>query len=128
MSDQTKLGLIHLAQLALYFSVLVGITAKALLDGPEAPVISGGFVSCSCPGPAGFDSSTSAAPAPKGEVVFDLEVRDGLVGIQTTRTGVPLLQTDARTDEDGDFRTLVSEHSISAAKVTGALQLSPLSR
>ena len=85
-------------------------------------------VSCGRLGPAGFKTFTSAAAAPLGEAVFDLDVRDGMVGIQATRAGAPVLQTYARADDDGDFLTLVSEFPIGSAKATGALLLPPVSR
>ena len=84
-------------------------------------------VSCGRLGPGGFKSYTSAAANPQGDSVFDLDLRNGLVGIQATRAGAPVLQTYARAEHDGDFLTLLGEYPLGTARASGALLLPPLS-
>jgi hypothetical protein len=83
-------------------------------------------VSCGRLTDGGFKSYTSAAANPVGEAVFDLDVRDGMVGIQATRSGAPVLQTYGFVDDDGDFLSLISEYPIGSAAATGALLLPPI--
>ena len=84
-------------------------------------------VSCGRLGDDGFESYTSAAASPVGESAFDLDLRDGLVGLQAVHQGVPVLLTYSRS-EHSDFLTFVSEVPLGTAKAAGALLLPPLAR
>ncbi|HEV8548256.1 MAG TPA: hypothetical protein VGQ57_04490 [Polyangiaceae bacterium] len=96
-------------------------------DG-EACVSNPGSMTISCGqlGADGFESYTSAAANPVGESMFDLDMRDGLVGLQAIHGGAPVLLTYSR--GDGDFLSFVSEYPVGAAKASGALLLPPMSR
>ena len=83
-------------------------------------------VSCGRLGADGFESYTSAAASTAGLGAFDLDMHDGLVGIQGVRAGVPVLLTYSRGDR-GDFLTFVSEFPVGTALAAGALLLPPLS-
>jgi hypothetical protein len=80
-------------------------------------------VSCGRLGPMGFESYTSAAASPAGESIFDLDMRDDLVGIQGIHDGAPVLLTYTRTK--GDFLTLLSEFPLGTALAAGALLIAP---
>jgi len=84
-------------------------------------------VSCGRLGADGFESYTSAAASLVGESVFDLDVRDGLVGFQAVRAGTPMLLTYSRGSRS-DFLTFVSEFPIGTAQAAGALLLPAISR
>jgi hypothetical protein len=84
-------------------------------------------VSCGRLGPGGFESFTNTAADTAGAAVFDLEVRDDLVGIQATRAGAPVMQIYARADAGSDFLTLLREIPVGSAAATGALLLPPVS-
>jgi hypothetical protein len=96
-------------------------------DDGEACVSNPGSMTVSCGhlGPDGFESYTSAAASP-GKSIFDLDVRDDLVGIQAVDAGAPVLLTYRR--NPGDFLTLVSELPVGAAQAAGALLLGHTSR
>jgi|GEM_PF-1991322 len=83
-------------------------------------------VSCGQLGESGFESYTSAAASTDGVSAFDLDMRDGLVGIQAVRAGVPVLLTYSRSDHT-DFLTLVSEFPVGTTLAAGALLLPQLS-
>lgn len=97
-------------------------------DDGEACVSNPGSMTVSCGrlGANGFESYTSDAASPVGEGVFDLDMRQGFVGIQAVRGGVPVLLTYSRSS--GDFLTFVSEFGVGTAKAAGALLLPPLGR
>lgn len=84
-------------------------------------------VSCGQMAADGFESYTSAAVSTVGLAAFDLDMRDGLVGIQAVRAGVPVLLAYSRR-ERGDFLTLISEYPVGTALAAGALLLPQLSR
>jgi hypothetical protein len=81
-------------------------------------------VSCGRLGADGLETYTGAAASPAGESMFDLDMQNGLVGLEAIHGGVPVLVTYARTD--GDFLNFVSEFPVGMAKASGALLL-PLS-
>ena len=83
-------------------------------------------ISCGQLGADRFESYTSAAASTVGLGAFDLDMRDGLVGIQAVRAGVPVLLTFSRGDR-GDFLTLVSEFPVGTTLAAGALLLPQLS-
>jgi hypothetical protein len=83
-------------------------------------------VSCGRLGSEGFESYTSDAASPAGESAFDLDMRDGLVGVQVVHQGVPSLTTYTRSG-GSDFLTFVSEYSVGTTIAAGALLLPPLS-
>jgi hypothetical protein len=85
-------------------------------------------VSCGRVGPGGFTSYTSAAANPVGEAVFDLDLRRGLVGVLATRAGSPMMLVYGRSDEDGDFLTLLNQIPLGTSAATGALLLPGISR
>jgi len=84
-------------------------------------------VSCGRLAAGGFESYTSAAASTAGMSAFDLDMRDGLVGIQAVRAGVPVLLTYSRNDH-ADFLTFVSEFPVGTTLAAGALLLPQLSR
>ena len=96
-------------------------------DDGEACVSNPGSMTVSCGrlGTDGFETYTSAAASPAGESMFDIDMRSGLVGLQATHGGAPVLLTYARTQ--GDFLNFVSEYPVSTTKASGALLLAPLS-
>lgn len=98
-------------------------------DDGEACVTNPGSMTVSCGqlGESGFQSYTSAAASTDGVSAFDLDMRDGLVGIQAVRDGVPVLLTYSRSDR-ADFLSFVSEFQVGTAQAAGALLLPPLSR
>jgi hypothetical protein len=102
----------------------------AASDDDEVCVSNPGSMTVSCGhlGAGGFKSFTSAAANADGDSVFDLDLRHGLVAIQATRAGAPVLQTYARSERDSDFLTLLSELPVGTARASGALLLPPLSR
>lgn len=85
-------------------------------------------VSCGHVGPGGFTSYTSAAASPIGESVFDLDVRDGTVGILGVHNGARVLMMYQRAEDDSDFLTAMGELPVGTPIATGALVLPPLSR
>lgn len=97
-------------------------------DAGEACISNPGSMTVSCGrlGHDGFETYTSAAASPAGESMFDLDMRGGLVGLQATHGGVPVLLTYARTD--GDFLSFVSEYPVGTAKAAGALLLPAVAR
>jgi hypothetical protein len=92
-------------------------------DDGEACVSNPGSMTVSCGrlGPNGFETYTSAAANPAGESMFDIDMQNGLVGLEAIHGGVPVLLTYARTN--GDFLNLVSEFPVGTAKSSGALLL-----
>jgi hypothetical protein len=97
-------------------------------DDGEACVSNPGSMTVSCGrlGTSGFETYTSAAANPAGESMFDIDMRNGLVGLQAIHGGAPVLLTYARTS--GDFLTMISEFPVGTTKASGALLLPPLSR
>jgi hypothetical protein len=97
-------------------------------DDGEACVTNPGSMTVSCGhlGSTGFESYTSAGASLVGESAFDLDMRNGLVGMQAVRGGVPMLLTYAR--GNGDFLTFVSEFPVGTATASGALLLAPIAR
>ena len=92
-------------------------------DDGEACVTNPGSMTISC-GNAGDDgllSYTSAAASLPGESVFDLDMWQGLVGVQGVHGGKPVLLTFRRTA--GDFLTLMSEVPTDTTLAAGALLL-----
>jgi hypothetical protein len=83
-------------------------------------------VSCGRTSPDGLESYTSAAASLPGESVFDLDMSQGLVGLQGVNAGQPVLITYRRTT--GDFLTPVSTFPVGTAKAAGALLLPSISR
>lgn len=92
-------------------------------EDDEACVSNPGSMTVSCGelGPNGFLSYTSAAASVPGESLFDLDMRDGLVGVQGVHGGAPVLVVYAR--GDGDFLSFVNEVPVGATKAAGALLL-----
>jgi hypothetical protein len=97
-------------------------------DDGEACVTNPGSMTVSCGrlGLDGFMSYTGAAASLSGDTVFDIDVRDRLVGILGMNDGAPLLLVYGRTKKSGDFLNLITEFSLGAATATGALLLPPL--
>ena len=85
-------------------------------------------VSCGRLGPGGFLSYTSAAANPVGDAVFDLDIRRGLVGIQSTSAGAPVMLVYSRSESNSDFLALVNQIPLGTASANGALLLPALSR
>ena len=85
-------------------------------------------ISCGHLRASGFTSYTGVAGNPAGASVFDLDLRSGFVGVQATRSGVPVLQTYQRDGVESDFLTLTSEFPVGTATATGALLLPAISR
>jgi hypothetical protein len=83
-------------------------------------------VSCGRTGRDGFESYTGAAASLPGESVFDLDMWQGLVGMQGVNAGQPVLLTYRRTA--GDFLLPLSEVPVGTAKAAGALLLPAISR
>jgi hypothetical protein len=83
-------------------------------------------VSCGQLGVNGFESYTSAAASVVGDSMFDIDMRDRLVGIQAIHGGAAVMAIYERTE--GDFLTFMSEVPVGTAKAAGALLLPPLSR
>jgi hypothetical protein len=83
-------------------------------------------VSCGQLGVNGFETYTSAAASLVGESMFDIDMRDQLVGIQAIHGGAPVMVIYGRTA--GDFLTFMNEVPLGTAKAAGALLLPPLSR
>ena len=83
-------------------------------------------VSCGHTGAEGFLSYTSAAASLPGESVFDLDMWQGLVGLQGVDGGKPVLMVFRRTE--GDFLAPVNELPLDTAAAAGALLLPALSR
>jgi len=96
-------------------------------DDGEACVTNPGSMTVSCGrlGPDGFMSYTGAAASLPGETVFDIDLRDKLVGILGMH-GTPVLLTYGRTRKSGDFLNLINEVPLGTATATGALLLPPL--
>jgi hypothetical protein len=92
-------------------------------EDDEACVSNPGSMTISCGelGPNGFLSYTSAAASVPGESLFDLDMRDGLVGVQGLHGGAPVLVVYAR--GDGDFLSFMNEVPVGATKAAGALLL-----
>jgi hypothetical protein len=78
-------------------------------------------VSCGRVGGDGFLSYTSAAASLPGESVFDVDMWQGLVGMQGVRAGQPVLLVLRRTA--GDFLTPISEAPVGTTLAAGALLL-----
>ena len=100
----------------------------AASDDGEACVSNPGSMTISC-GSAGADgllSYTSAAASLPGESVFDLDMRQGLVGAQGVHGGKPVLLTFRRTA--GDFLTLMGEVPVDTTLAAGAMLLPGISR
>lgn len=97
-------------------------------DDGEACVTNPGSmtISCGAVGDAGLLSYTSAAASLPGESVFDLDMWQGLVGVQGVHGGKPVLLTFRRTA--GDFLSLMGEVPTDTAVAAGALLLPGLSR
>ena len=97
-------------------------------DAGEACVSNPGSMTVSCGrlGDDGFESYTSAAASPAGESIFDLDMHDGLVGIQAIRGGLPVLLAYRRTS--GDFLTPIGELPVGTTLAAGALLLPTVSR
>ena len=96
-------------------------------DGEECVSNPGSMtVSCGQLGANGFASYTSAAASLVGESMFDIDMRDGLVGVQAIHGGAPVMVIFGRTS--GDFLTFMSEVPVGTAKAAGALLLPPVSR
>jgi hypothetical protein len=83
-------------------------------------------VSCGRLGDDGFESYTSAAASPAGESIFDLDMQNGLVGIQGIHGGLPVLLAFRRTR--GDFLAPIGEVPVGTALAAGALLLPAVSR
>jgi hypothetical protein len=86
-------------------------------------------MSCGHAGHTGNDgllSYTGAAVSLPGESVFDLDMAQGLVGVQGIHGGQPVLLTFHRTA--GDFLTPIGEVPVGTALAAGALLLPGLSR
>ena len=83
-------------------------------------------VSCGHAGDEGFLSYTSAAASLPGESVFDLDMWQGLVGVQGVHGGKPVLLTFRRTA--GDFLTLLAEVPVETTLAAGAMLLPGMSR
>jgi hypothetical protein len=98
----------------------------AASDDGEVCVSNPGSMTISCGrlGANELETYTSAAASPAGESMFDLDLRDGLVGLEAIHNGMPVLLTYARTD--GDFLNFVSEFPVGTTKASGALLLPPL--
>lgn len=80
-------------------------------------------VSCGHFGPGGFTSYTSAAAAPTGESVLDIDMRHDIVGILGVHGGARVLMVYARSEGASDFLTSVREVPVGAAMAVGALVL-----
>ena len=78
-------------------------------------------VSCGHVGAEGFLSYTSAAASLPGESVFDLDMWQGLVGLQGVTGGKPVLMVFRRTE--GDFLAPLNELPLDTAAAAGALLL-----
>jgi hypothetical protein len=89
---------------------------QVCVDNPGSMTVSCGHI-----GPDGFESYTSAAASLVGESVFDIDMWQGLVGMQGVNKGQPVLLTYRRTP--GDFLTAVSEFPVGTAAAAGALLL-----
>jgi hypothetical protein len=83
-------------------------------------------ISCGHTGDGGFLSYTSAAASLPGESVFDLDMWQGLVGLQGVDTGKPVMMVFRRTA--GDFLVPLSELPLDTAAAAGALLLPAISR
>ena len=83
-------------------------------------------VSCGQTGDDGFLSYTSAAASLPGESVFDLDMWQGLVGLQGVDAGKPVMMVFRRTS--GDFLVPLSELPLDTATAAGALLLPAFSR
>jgi hypothetical protein len=83
-------------------------------------------VSCGHVGAEGFLSYTSAAASLPGESVFDLDMWQGLVGLQGVDGGKPVMMVFRRTE--GDFLAPLNELHLDTAAAAGALLLPELSR
>lgn len=83
-------------------------------------------ISCGHLGAGGFTSYTAAAANPVGDGVFDLDLRDGLVGVLAMRDGAPQLLAYTRAEADSDFLSLVGQAAVGTAAATGLLVLPPL--
>lgn len=100
----------------------------AASDDGEACVSNPGSmtISCGSAGDNGLLSYTSAAASLPGESAFDLDMWQGLVGLQGVQGGKPVLLTFRRTA--GDFLTLMGEVPVDTALAAGAMLLPPISR
>ena len=77
--------------------------------------------------PGVFKSYTSAAANQRTEeTILDLDIRNGIVGVLGVDNGVPVLQTYARSNNTGDFLTLMNEIQVGTAIATGAMLLPSL--
>jgi len=97
-------------------------------DDGEVCVANPGSMTVSC-GRAGHDgllSYTGAAASLPGESVFDLDMWQGLVGLQGVHGGQPVMLAFRRTD--GDFLAPIGELPVGTTLAAGALLLPPLSR
>jgi len=83
-------------------------------------------VSCGHTGAEGFLSYTSAAASLPGESVFDLDMWQGLVGLQGVDGGKPVMIVFRRTE--GDFLAPLTELPLDTAAAAGALLLPGFSR
>ena len=83
-------------------------------------------VSCGQTSDDGFLSYTSAAASLPGESVFDLDMWQGLVGLQGVDQGKPVMMVFRRTS--GDFLVPLNELPLDTATAAGALLLPALSR
>lgn len=83
-------------------------------------------VSCGRATRDGLLSYTSAAASLPGESVFDLDMSQGLVGMQGVHGGQPVLVTLRRTS--GDFLLPFGEVPVGTTLAAGALLLPPLGR
>jgi len=83
-------------------------------------------VSCGHTGAEGFLSYTSAAASLPGESVFDLDMWQGLVGLQGVDGGKPVMMVFRRTE--GDFLAPLTELPLDTAAAAGALLLPGFSR
>jgi hypothetical protein len=121
-------------------SVVAGVSQAAVVptkevaacwtahEEEEACVSNPGSMTISCGklGSTGFETYTSAAASPAGESMFDIDMQNGLVGIQAVHAGAPVLLVYER--GRGDFLSLVTEMPVGTAKAAGALLLPPAGR
>jgi hypothetical protein len=83
-------------------------------------------VSCGHTGAQGFLSFTGAAASLPGESVFDLDMWQGLVGLQGIAGGKPVMMVFRRTE--GDFLAALNQLPLDTAAAAGAMLLPELSR
>ncbi|HEY4185992.1 MAG TPA: hypothetical protein VGP07_13040 [Polyangia bacterium] len=105
-----------------------GAACWAANDDGQVCVANPGSMTISCGHTNGdsFLSYTSAAASLPGESVFDVDMWQGLVGLQGVHGGKPVLLVFRRTA--GDFLTAVSETPVGTALAAGALLLPAISR